>query len=57
VYFNEARDDCVEMASGGPYAEYLHFTAEPCDHLITGFFTGWIFFLLPNHQCQSTEGD
>ena len=25
-------------------------------HLITQFFTGWMLFLTPKQQCQSTEG-
>jgi len=27
---------------------------EPCQHLITQFFTGWMLFLVPNQQYQST---
>ena len=29
---------------------------EPCQHLITRFFTCWMLFLLPNQHHQSTEG-
>jgi len=25
-------------------------------HIITQFFTGWMLFLAPSQQCQSTEG-
>ena len=46
--FNEARDDGVEVASAGPYANHLH--------LVTQFFMGWMLFLTPNQQCRSTEG-
>jgi len=37
----------VAAASAGPHAR-LHPT--------TQFFTGWMPFLPPNQQCQSTEG-
>jgi len=30
-------------------------TSLQTDHLITHFFIGWILFLMPNQQCQSTE--
>jgi len=29
---------------------------QPCQHPTTQFFTGWMPFLPPNQQCQSTEG-
>jgi len=29
----------------------------PCQQLITQFFTGQMLFLMPNQQCQSTEGN
>jgi len=41
--FKEARDDGAVVASAEPY-------------LITHFFTGQMLFLMPNQQCQSTEG-
>jgi len=28
LYFNEARDDGVEVASAGPYANHLHLTPD-----------------------------
>jgi len=52
---NEARDD-GEVASAGPYANNPHLAPDrqPHKHIIQ-FFTGWMFFLTPNQQCQSTE--
>ena len=46
------------MASAGPYAS-LHLAPDklPCQHPTTLFFTGRMPFLLPNQQCQSTEGN
>jgi len=48
----------MAVASAGPYANHLHLTPDryPCQHVITQFFTGQIFFMMPNQQCQSTEG-
>jgi len=48
----------VAVALAGPYAKYLHLTLDryPYQHLISKFFAGWILFLMPNQQCQSTEG-
>jgi len=48
----------VAVASAGLYADHLHLAPDrwPCQHLITQFFTGWMLFLLPNQQRQSTEG-
>ena len=45
------------MASAGPYAN-LHIPPDkkPRQHPTTQFFTGQMPFLLPNQQCQSTEG-
>ena len=45
----------MAVASAGPYAS-LHLA--PDNHASTPpfFFTGRIPFLLPNQQCQSTEG-
>jgi len=47
----------VAVASAGPYAS-LHLAPdrEPRQHPTTQFFTGWMPFLLPNQQRQSTEG-
>jgi len=55
--FNEARDDGVAVASAGPYANHLHLDADryPRQYLNT-VFTCWMLFLMPNQQCQSTEG-
>ena len=46
------------MASAGPYADHLHLAADRllCQHLVTQFFTGWLFFLTLNQQYQSIEG-
>jgi len=48
----------MAVAIAGPYANNLHLASDrqPHQHLITQFFTGWMLFLLPNKQCQSTEG-
>jgi len=47
----------VAVASAGPYANLnLDPDTQPCQHPITQFFTGWVPFLLPNQQRQSTEG-
>ena len=47
----------VAVASAGPYAS-LHLAPErqPHQHPTTQFFTGRMPCLLPNQQCQSTEG-
>jgi len=49
----------VAVASAGPYAS-LHLapdtSLQPRQHLTTQFFTGWMPFLSPNQQRQSTEG-
>jgi len=44
----------VAVASAGPYAS-LHL-ASARQHPTTQFFTGWMPFLPPNQQCQSSEG-
>ena len=43
--------------SWGPYAS-LHLAPDrkPCQYPTTQFFTGWMPFLPPNQQRQSTEG-
>jgi len=45
-------------ASAGQYVNNLHLAPDrqPHQHLITNFFTGRMLFLVPNQQCQSTEG-
>jgi len=59
--FNEARDngDWVAVASAGAYENHLHLAPyrTPCQHLITQLFTDWMLFLMPNQQCQSTQGN
>jgi len=52
--FDEARDDGVAEVSAGPYTNHLLLAA--CQHLITQRLTDWMLFLMPNQQCQSTEG-
>jgi len=49
----------VAVTSAEPYANHLHLTPDrqPRQHLMTQFFTGWILFLTPNQQCQSSEGN
>ena len=32
----------------------LETDKRPCLHFITHFSTGWMHFLMPNQQCQST---
>ena len=47
----------MAVASAGPYASLHHAPdRQPCQHLTTQFFTGWMPFLPPNQQRQSTEG-
>jgi len=47
----------VAVVSAGPYAS-LHLAPDkyPRQHPTIQFFTGWMPFLLPNQQRQSTEG-
>jgi len=47
----------VAVASAGPYAS-LHLAADrqTRQHPTTQFFTGWMPFLPPNQERQSTEG-
>ena len=46
------------VASAGPYANKMHLTPDrmttPAPH--HSVFTGWMPFLPPNQQRQSTEG-
>jgi len=47
----------VLVASAGPYANHLHLA--PDNHASTSslnFFMGWMLYMLPSQQCQSTEG-
>jgi len=47
----------VAVASAGPHASlHLSPNRQPRQHPTTLFFTGWMPFLLPNQQHQSTEG-
>ena len=45
------------VALAGQHANNLHLAADrkPHQHLVTQIFTGWMLFLMPNQQCQSTE--
>jgi len=52
--FNEAGHDGVAVALGEPYANHLHLA--PCQHFVTRSLASRTLFLVPNHQCQSTEG-
>jgi len=47
----------VAVVSAGPHAS-LHLAPgrQPRQHPTTQFFTGWMPFLPPNQQRQSTEG-
>ena len=57
---NEARDDKVLGCSGISWTICKH--TAPCSRQIItptphySIFTGWMIFLMPNQQCQSTEG-
>jgi len=44
----------VAVASTGPYADYLQTNNHAAAYL--SVFTGWMLFMTPNQQCQSTEG-
>jgi len=58
---NEARDDGVFVRQ---WHQLDHMqtictslqTGKPHQHLMTQIFTGWMHFLMPSEQCQSTEG-
>jgi len=49
----------VAVASAGPYANHLHLVPDrqPRQHNITQSFTRRMFFLTPNQQYRSTEGN
>jgi len=58
---NEARDDGVLGYSGISWAICNKQSAPRCRQITTPtphhpIFTGWMLFLTPNQQCQSTEG-
>jgi len=57
--FNEARDNGVAVASAGPscksFAPHSRQITMPVLH--HSVFTGWMPFLPPNQQRQSTEGN
>jgi len=49
----------VAVASAGPYANHLHLTPDryiTTPVLLHSAFTGWMPFLPPNQQRQSSEG-
>jgi len=55
--FNDARDNGVAVASAGLYANRTSLQTD--NHASTSslkFLTGQMLFLMPNQQCQSTEG-
>ena len=55
----EATDDAVIVASAGLHANHLDFVPDRYNNpstLYTQFFSCQILFLMPNKQCQSTEG-
>ena len=43
----------LAVASAGQYAYDLHLAP---DRFLHSVFTGCMLFLIPNQQCQSTEG-
>jgi len=51
VDFNKARDDGIALASARPNANHLQLTPDrqPCQHLITQFFTRWMLCWPPNY--------
>ena len=54
--FNEARDDTVAVVSAGSYAKsFAPHTDNHASTLSLQSFTGWMLFLIPNQQYQSTE--
>jgi len=59
--FNEARDDGVAVPSAEPYANICTLLMLQTDNhastLSLNFFAGQMLFLMPNQQCQSTEGN
>jgi len=55
--FTGKRDDRVALASAEPYGNHLHLAPDrtiPVSH--HSVFTGWMPFLPPNQQRQSTTG-
>ena len=58
VWIYWSKRQWVSVASAGPYANlHLAWDRQPRQHPTTQFFTGRMPFLLPNHECQSTEGN
>jgi len=55
--FNKARDDEVAVASDGPYAHHLHLApdGQPCQQLITQFFTGWYPSCCPTSRVKAMK--
>jgi len=57
LHFNETTDDGVTVTSADHMRLFTRrcrqITMPACHHSI---FTGWMLFLMPNQQCQKTEG-
>jgi len=59
-YLNETRDNGVQGCIGISYTTCKQ--SAPCSRQTTtptphqSIFTGWMLFVMPNQQCQSTEG-
>jgi len=53
---NEARDSEWQWHQLGCMQVCTSLQTDYCQHPTTQFFTGWMPFLPPNQQCQSTEG-
>jgi len=59
VDFNEARDDGLAVAQMD-HMQIMCTSFQTDNHASTSslnFFTGWMLFLPPNQECQSTEGN
>ena len=54
--FTEARDSEWQWHQLGHVQVCTSLQRQPCQHPTTQFFTGWMPFLPPNQQRQSTEG-
>jgi len=46
----------VAVTSAEPHAHHLHHHPNDVSTTSLKFFTGRMLFLMPNQQCQSTEG-
>jgi len=55
--FTEARDSEWQWHQLGRMQVCSSLQTEPHQHLTTQIFTGWMLFLPPNQQRQSTEGN